>query len=92
MISIVLVTFMISIALFYLTLLHLFIIFYFEYLPLFIHHSFFGTFLTRFKWFKAFWPSSLTSMLVKGVDKLWKVRGIIGGFNELRRQIASGVK
>ena len=30
-------------------------------------------------------------MLVKGNDSFWKIRGLIDGFNEFCRQIASGV-
>ena len=29
--------------------------------------------------------------MLKGIDKFWKVWGVIGGFNESRRQIDSGV-
>ena len=48
--------------------------------------------LTRFKDFRTFWPSSFVDLLVKGTDNFWKIRGPIDGFNESRRQSASGVK
>ena len=32
------------------------------------------------------------SLSVKGIDNFWKFRGIIDGFNESRRHIASGLK
>ena len=47
--------------------------------------------MTRFKEFKAFFPYFFTTPKVKGIDNFWKVQGIIGGFNDSNRQIASGV-
>ena len=48
--------------------------------------------LTSFKEFRMFWTSSFFDPLVKGTDIFWKVCGIIDGFNESRRKIASGVE
>ena len=48
--------------------------------------------MTIFKEFRTFLPSSFVFPSVKGTDDLWKVRGIIGGFNKSRRKIASGVE
>ena len=45
-----------------------------------------------FKEFKYFWPFSFTYPSVKGIDNFWKVRVIIGRFNESCRQIASEEK
>ena len=45
----------------------------------------------RFKDFSTFWPSSFVDPLVKGTDNFWKIRGMIDGFNESRRNIYSGV-
>ena len=50
-----------------------------------------GISLTRFRDFRKFWPSSFVDPLVKGVDNLWKILGLIDGFNESCRHIASGV-
>ena len=36
-------------------------------------------------------PCFFTTMMVKGTNDLWKVRGLIDGFNELRKQISFGV-
>ena len=47
--------------------------------------TFFGISLTSFKDFSMFWPCYFFYPLVKGTNNFWKVRGIIGGFNELRR-------
>ena len=47
--------------------------------------------MTRFKEFRTFWPCYFTDTLVKGTDNFWKVRGLIYGFSELRRQISYGV-
>ena len=47
--------------------------------------------LTSFKEVRAFWISPFISPLVKVIHNLCKVRGIIGGFNDSRRQIASGM-
>ena len=49
-------------------------------------------YLTMFKEFKYFWPFSFTYPSVKGIDNFWKVRVIIGRFNESCRQIASEEK
>ena len=51
-----------------------------------------GISLTRFKDYGAFFPSSFVDPLVKGTNNFWKFRGIIDGFNESHRQIASGVE
>ena len=48
--------------------------------------------LKRFKQFRLFWPSSFVDPLIKGTNNFWKVRGLIDGFNEFLRQIASGVE
>ena len=34
----------------------------------------------------------LSLSVIKGTNNFYKVRGLIDGFNELRRQIASGVE
>ena len=47
--------------------------------------------LRRFKEFREFLPFSFVDPLVKGTDNLWKICGLIDGFNDSRRQIASGV-
>ena len=47
---------------------------------------------TRFKEFRKFWPCSFVDTSVKGNGNFWKVRGLIDGFNELHRHIASGVE
>ena len=65
---------------------------FFYYLPLFLHLQVCGISLTRFKWFRKFWPCFFVDLLVKGTDNFWKIRGLIEGFNDLRRQIASGVE
>ena len=52
----------------------------------------YGIPLTRCKYLRAFWPNSVTSKSLKVIDNLWKVHGIIYGFNKSRRQIDSGVK
>ena len=44
-----------------------------------------------FKEFKAFWTCYFTSTLVKIIDNFYKLRGIIDGFNESRKQILFGV-
>ena len=46
--------------------------------------------LTRFKDFRTFWPCSFVYLSVKGTANFYKVRGLIGGFNESRRQINLG--
>ena len=51
-----------------------------------------GRSLVRFKKFRMFWPSSFLALLVKYTDNFWKIRGLIDGFNEPRRQITSGVE
>ena len=50
-----------------------------------------GISLMRFKEFKEFLTCYFTSPLVKFTDNLWKVLGIVDGFNESCRYIASGV-
>ena len=81
---------MIPTELFYLPLLHSFIGHHFEYVSL-SPLQVCGGYLTRFKEFKAFFPYFFTTPKVKGIDNFWKVQGIIGGFNDSNRQIASGV-
>ena len=49
-------------------------------------------YLTRFKDFKVLCTWSLSSPPVKGLDTFWRVRGLIGGFNKPRGNIASGVE
>ena len=51
-----------------------------------------GISLTRFNEFRTFWPCSFVDPLVKVANNFWKVRGLIGEFKELLRQIASGVE
>ena len=53
---------------------------------------FFCISLTRFKEFRTFWPCSFIYPSVKGTDNFCKVHGLIYGFNELRRQITSGLE
>ena len=48
--------------------------------------------MTSFKGFRTFWPSPFVDPSVKGTDNFCKIRGMIDGLNESRRQIASGVK
>ena len=48
--------------------------------------------MTRFKDLRKFWPYSFVDPLVKGTNNFWKIRGLIDGFNESRRQIASGIE
>ena len=81
---------MLATKLFYLTLLHSFIGYYFEYSPL-IPLQVRGVSLTRFKDFKAFWPCSFAYPTVNGIDNFWELRGLIDGFNDSRRKIYSGV-
>ena len=50
-----------------------------------------GVSAKRFKYFKAFWTCSFTTPTIKGIYNFSKVRGLIHGFNDSRRQIASGV-
>ena len=88
--TIVICTSMLAIELFYRTQLFSFHGCFFEYLPIFIHLQVCGISLTRFKEFRKFWTCSFVDPLVKGTDKFWKIRGLIDGFNESRRQIASG--
>ena len=63
---------------------------FFEYLPIFIHLKVCGISLTRFNKFRRFWQCSFVDPLVKVTDNFWKIRGLIDGFNESRRQIYSG--
>ena len=44
-----------------------------------------------FKEFREFWPNSFVDSLEKVTNNFWKVHGLIDGFNESLRQIASGV-
>ena len=81
---------MLATELFYLTLLHSFIGYYFEYLPL-SPLQVCGVPLTSFKKFKAFWECYFTYLVVKGIDNFWNFWGLVDGFKELCRQIASGV-
>ena len=81
---------MLDTELFYLTLLHSFIGYFFEYLPAYPLQVC-GFYLTIFKDLTAFLPCSFTTSTVKGIDNFWKLRGIIGGFKDPYRQIASGV-
>ena len=48
--------------------------------------------LIRFKEFNSFCPCYFKSPPVKGIDILWKFWGFIGRFNDLYRQITSGVE
>ena len=50
----------------------------------------YGISLTSFKEFRTFWTCYFVDPLVKGTDNFWKIRGLIDGFNELHRKIASG--
>ena len=88
--TIVICTSMLAIELFYHTQPSSFHVCFFEYLPIFLHLQVCGISLTRFKEFKKFWPCSFVDPLVKVTDNFWKIRGLIDGFNESRRQIASG--
>ena len=90
--TIVIFTYILAIGLFYRTQLFSFHGCFFEYLPLFINLQVCGISLTRFKKFRIFWPCSFVDPLVKVTDKFWKIRGLIDGFNESLRQIASGVE
>ena len=81
---------MLAIELFYRTQLCSFHGCFFDYLPMFLHLQVCGISLTRFKEFRTFWTCSFFDLLVKGTNNFWKVRGLIDGFNELRRKIASG--
>ena len=53
--------------------------------------QFCGVSLTRFKEFKALWPYSFVTPMVKGIYYFCKLRGLIDVFNDLCRQISSGV-
>ena len=90
--TIVIFTSMLAIELFYRTQLCSFNGCFFDYLTLFLNLQVCGISLTMFKEFRTFWPRFLVYSLVKGANKLWKIRGLIDGFNELRRQNASGVE
>ena len=81
---------MLSTELFYLTLIHSFIGYLFEYLTL-SPSQVCGVSLKRLEDFKAFWPCYFTTPTVKGMDNFWKVRELIYGFTESCRQIASGM-
>ena len=81
---------MLAIELFYRTQLFSFHGCFFEDLPIFLHLQVCGISLTRFQEFRTFWPCSFVDMLVKGNDNFWKICGLIDGFNELCRKIASG--
>ena len=83
-------TSMLAIELFYLTQPSSFHECFFDYLPIFLHLQACGISLSRFKKFRTFWPCSFVDPLVKVTDNFWKVRELIGRFNESRRKIASG--
>ena len=91
MICIVLITVMLATEIFYLTLICSFIGCYFEFLPLSPLHVC-SVSLKSFKEFRTLWPFPFTYLPVKGIYTFWKVQGIIGGFDESFRQIASGAK
>ena len=76
--------------LFYLTIIHSFIGYLFECLPLSALQVC-GVSLTSFKVFKEFWPCSFTTPAVKAIDNSYKVQGLIDRFNESHRNISSGV-
>ena len=81
---------MLLIELFYLTQPSSFHGCFFECLPIFLHLQVCGISLTRFKEFRTFWPCSFVDPLVKVTDNFWRIRGLIDGFKESRREIASG--
>ena len=87
--TIVICTYMLSIELFYRIQNSSFHGCFFEYLPIFLHLQVCGIYLTRFKEFRTFWPCYFVDLLVKVIDNFWKIRGLIDGFNELCRKIAS---
>ena len=90
MISVILITVMLAIELLYLTQFRSFLgCFFSTYLSLFLYVC--GLSLTTFKEFGIFWLCYFVDPLVKVTDNFWKVCGMIDGFNELHRQIASGV-
>ena len=80
---------MLLIELFYRTQPSSFHGYFFEHLPIFLHLQVCGISLTRFKEFRKFWPCYFVDPLVKVTDDFWKIHGLIDGFNESRRQIAS---
>ena len=88
--TIVICTSILAIELFYRTQLCSFHKCFFEYLTLFLHLQVCGISLTIFKEFSTFCPCSFVDPLVKGTDNFWKILGLVDGFNESRRQIASG--
>ena len=90
MISIIIITVMISIELFYLTQKISFLGCFFEYLPLFIPIVL-RYILDKFKELSMFWPCSFIDPSVKGTNNFWKFRGIIDGFSESCRKIVSRV-
>ena len=90
MIYIAPITVIIATGIFNLTLLHSFIGCYFEYLSL-SHLQVCVVSLSRLYEFKDFFPCSFLSPSLKGANTFWKLWGIIGGFNESRRQISSEV-
>ena len=88
--TIVIFTSMLLIELFYRTQPSSFHGCFFEYLPIFIHLQFCGIYLTSFKEFRTFWPCSFVDTLLKVTNNFWRIRGLIDGFNESRRKVASG--
>ena len=89
--TIVICTSMLEIEFFYHTQPSSFHGCFFEYLPIFLHLQVCGISLIRFKEFRTFWPCYFVDTLVKVTDNFWEIRGLIDGFNESRRKIASGV-
>ena len=88
--TIVICTSMLAIELFYRTQPCSFHGCFFEYLPILLHLQVFGMPFTIFKDFRTFWPCFFVDPLVKSTDNFWKIRELIDGFNESRRQTASG--
>ena len=62
----------------------------FEYSPL-SHLQIFGIYLTSLNQFKDFWPCYFMYSSEKCTDNFFRVRRLIGGFNNLCRNIYSGV-
>ena len=48
--------------------------------------------MIRSKEFRTCWPSYFVDISVKGTNNFWKFHGLIDGFNNFFRQIASGVE
>ena len=51
-----------------------------------------GISFTRFKDFMMFWTCPFVDLPLTGTNNFWRVRGLIDGFNESRRQIDYGVE